>query len=382
MSSTRCMDRGKDTVDTVCCGGATDVFSVVREQMALIATIDFGVPSKQRFHDQRSRGDTVSETAQQHAVGRSHCHQALFYAGEDELIASISRFVRGALAEGDKVLIMLSRAKLERLSAALGADGSQVRLADMDTVGANPARIMPLWRSFLDGLAPNQRGRAVGEPVTTARTPAELAECQVYESLLNLAFAEAPHFLLLCPYDTAQLGESVLDEARRRHAFIANPGHSSVSSPAYVPEVILGALTREDLSPRPKKSPGLTVTHNSVNSAREKARAYALQHGLLDAAAEDVALAVHEVVVNSLLHGAGRGRLSMWTEGDDLIFEVRDSGHFEEPLAGHLQPAFTSENGRGLWLANQLCDLVQVRSTSGGTVVRLHVRARRKLPSR
>ncbi len=29
--------------------------------------------------------------------------------------------------------------------------------------------------------------------------------------------------------------------------------------------------------------------------------------------------------------------------------------------------------GRGLWLANRLCDLVQVRSGEQGTVVRLHV---------
>ena len=28
---------------------------------------------------------------------------------------------------------------------------------------------------------------------------------------------------------------------------------------------------------------------------------------------------------------------------------------------------------RGLWLANRLCDLVQVRSGEQGTVVRLHV---------
>ena len=30
--------------------------------------------------------------------------------------------------------------------------------------------------------------------------------------------------------------------------------------------------------------------------------------------------------------------------------------------------------GRGVWLANQLCDLVQIRSGAAGTVVRLHAR--------
>ena len=46
-----------------------------------------------------------------------------------------------------------------------------------------------------------------------------------------------------------------------------------------------------------------------------------------------------------------------------------------EPLAGRLRPLNPARGGNGLWLANQLCDLVQVRSSEAGTVVRLLVRA-------
>jgi anti-sigma regulatory factor (Ser/Thr protein kinase) len=35
---------------------------------------------------------------------------------------------------------------------------------------------------------------------------------------------------------------------------------------------------------------------------------------------------------------------------------------------------FIREGGRGLWLVNQLCDLVQLRSSAAGGVVRLHMR--------
>ncbi|MEA2685742.1 MAG: hypothetical protein QOE93_937 [Actinomycetota bacterium] len=31
------------------------------------------------------------------------------------------------------------------------------------------------------------------------------------------------------------------------------------------------------------------------------------------------------------------------------------------------------DHGRGLWMANQLCDLVQLRTFASGTVVRLHM---------
>ena len=40
-------------------------------------------------------------------------------------------------------------------------------------------------------------------------------------------------------------------------------------------------------------------------------------------------------------------------------------------------PPIEQYGGRGLWIVNQLCDLVQIRSAPSGTVVRVHVHARR-----
>ena len=89
---------------------------------------------------------------------------------------------------------------------------------------------------------------------------------------------------------------------------------------------------------------------------------------------EDLLLAVNEVATNSLRHGAGTGYLRMWEEGDGVICEVRDAGTFDRPLAGRFRPTPEQIGGYGLWVANQLCDLVQVRSFEVGTVVRLHMR--------
>jgi hypothetical protein len=54
---------------------------------------------------------------------------------------------------------------------------------------------------------------------------------------------------------------------------------------------------------------------------------------------------------------------------------VRDAGRIADPLAGRIRPAIEQVNGRGLWLINQLCDLVQVRAVPGGQVLRLHMSA-------
>jgi anti-sigma regulatory factor (Ser/Thr protein kinase) len=40
---------------------------------------------------------------------------------------------------------------------------------------------------------------------------------------------------------------------------------------------------------------------------------------------------------------------------------------------GRARPTFDQESGRGLWMVNQLCDLVQIRSSPADTVVRLHM---------
>jgi hypothetical protein len=44
------------------------------------------------------------------------------------------------------------------------------------------------------------------------------------------------------------------------------------------------------------------------------------------------------------------------------------------PLAGRVRPGPRQRYGRGLWMANQLCDLVQLRSRRDGTVARVHMR--------
>jgi hypothetical protein len=45
----------------------------------------------------------------------------------------------------------------------------------------------------------------------------------------------------------------------------------------------------------------------------------------------------------------------------------------QAPMAGRERPAVDRDGGRGLWMANQLCDLVQLRTFATGAVVRLHL---------
>ena len=89
--------------------------------------------------------------------------------------------------------------------------------------------------------------------------------------------------------------------------------------------------------------------------------------------AHDFLLAVNEIAANSIRHGGGKGVLRMWRENGTLLADVQDAGRISKPLAGRERPEEGQSHGYGLWLANQLCDLVQVRTFPTGNTVRLHM---------
>jgi anti-sigma regulatory factor (Ser/Thr protein kinase) len=97
--------------------------------------------------------------------------------------------------------------------------------------------------------------------------------------------------------------------------------------------------------------------------------------GLPEARVADLILATGEVAANSVRHGGGHGTMRVWYDRDAAVCEIRDAGYIDKPLAGREPPQGGGAGGYGLWLANQVCDLVQVRSSPAGTTIRLHVRA-------
>jgi len=89
----------------------------------------------------------------------------------------------------------------------------------------------------------------------------------------------------------------------------------------------------------------------------------------------DLTLAVNELATNSTRHGGGSGLLRIWDEAATVVCEVADAGSINQPLAGRESPLDGQVGGFGLWLVNQLCDLVQVRVLDSGGVVRVHMRS-------
>jgi anti-sigma regulatory factor (Ser/Thr protein kinase) len=100
----------------------------------------------------------------------------------------------------------------------------------------------------------------------------------------------------------------------------------------------------------------------------------ARQAGLPDRRVGDLVIAVAELAANTMVHTSGAGTLGIWATANEVIGQVHDSGRIEDPLTGLLRPAPADlGGGRGLWVAHQLCDLVEIRTGRDGTQIRLHM---------
>jgi anti-sigma regulatory factor (Ser/Thr protein kinase) len=300
-------------------------------------------------------------------------HEALFYAGDAEFLAGTLSFAREGLQAGEPVLVAVGAERTALLSEALGEDADGVSFIDMQILGINPARIIPAWRQFLQERAADGRPvRGIGEPIWPGRSAAELTESERHESLLNLAFDGGQGWRLLCPYDIDALDDAVIETAGRNHPLIAQggdrrrsdrylhfdeaPGPFDGTLPAPLARVQERAFVRDDLR-------GLRgwVSERASEAMLGTSRS------------EQLVLAVNELASNSVRYGGG-GLLRTWHQEGTLYCEVHDDGRIEQPLAGRIRPGPDQYTGRGLWLANQLCDLVQIRSNVAGTVVRVHMR--------
>ena len=268
--------------------------------------------------------------------------------------------------------MVVSAARIGLLRAALGGDADRVAFADMADVGANPARIIPAWRDFVALIDGGGRARGIGEPIWVERTPAELVECQRHEALLNLAFAGVPAWWLLCPFDTGVLGADVLEEAERSHPFVSEAGVAWQSA-AYRGLEQVAEPVATPLPDLPGPPAELGFGSGSLTGLRDLVSRHAAAAGLDSSRAADLVLAVDELATNSLRHGGGRGTLRIWRDDGTLVCEVRDAGRIENPMAGRERPPPERDGGRGLWMVNQLCDLVQLRSFPDGVTVRVHM---------
>jgi anti-sigma regulatory factor (Ser/Thr protein kinase) len=301
-------------------------------------------------------------------------HQGLLYGSKEGFLSGTVPFVLDGLERGDPIWIVTTGRNAGWLRKALGADASRVVFHDCSQWYRHPARALAALHRAVRVDAGGQRLRMIGEPLWTARTGQERREWARCESVVNVALASA-NASFVCTYDTRMVGQEVVAQVARTHPELVVDGGAR-PSPSYSDPTLFNAECDRSPLPEPPSS-ALRLAFERLDQLaglRVFMTSYATWAGAPPQSVEQFVQAVDEIATNAIEHGGGSGVLRVWTGPQTMSCEVRDSGAgLEDPLAGHLPPPPGRTGLCGLWLARQFCDLVEVRSDSAGTTVRLHL---------
>lgn len=300
-------------------------------------------------------------------------HMALLYRGRDDYRASMAGCVRRALGRGEPVFVAVPGPRVDLLREALAPDTGRVTFGDMAQIGRNPARIIPALRAFID-CHPSERVCYLSELAWPARTDLELQEAARHEALVNRAFAGVPA-TIMCPYDLPGLPGEVLADAERTHPILVQHGTSAPSTAYLGPDALPPRCDQPLTAPPPR-----AWTHryfSDLRAVRNLVGECAARAGLPPDRMLDLVIAANEVAANTLRHTTSGGTVRLWHNEAEILCQIEDSGWISDPLAGRVRPSADEARGHGLWLVNQVCDLVELRTGEAGTTVRLHMSLKR-----
>jgi anti-sigma regulatory factor (Ser/Thr protein kinase) len=299
-------------------------------------------------------------------------HPALLYEGVDDLVGGLAPYVASGVQAGETVFVAARGDYLPPLAAALGDLASGAELVDTSEWHPHPSRRLRAFHELVtQGLASGvARFRLAGEPVWPSGPPELVREWQRHESVLNAVLAPYP-VSLVCLYDASALDPAILEGAHCTHRVVTRNGGMVDSELFEQPDALLPRWNPEPAAPPPSAS-GIWVSELwELPPARAFVVERALGAGLSAEKVGDLSVAVSEVLANALVHGGGAARMWVWPEQEHFVCQVHDTGSGpSDPLAGYRPPEWV-ESGRGLWVARQLVELLQIVPGLSGTTVRL-----------
>jgi anti-sigma regulatory factor (Ser/Thr protein kinase) len=298
-------------------------------------------------------------------------HRALLYASRDELVVRIGDFVGEGLQAGDETVLTATPATAAGVREHLGDASRRLIVAHTEAAYADPMRMLSDLAVRLNGRreAGAPRLRLATELVTDGWTRQKTRAVMQFEAVANVLYA-AESVEALCAFDASALGGDLLHDVRRTHPLIVE-GDGDAPSGAF-------DATAELLAERPATGPALDALRFPIQAEadlrplRAYVRAEAQYQGVGGESLDRLLVALSEVALNALRHGRPPQTVLIWTSRGALVCEVRDAGPgLPDPLTGFLPPLGDRDDGRGLWLARQLCDVMRAYPLDPGFAVRL-----------
>jgi len=165
------------------------------------------------------------------------------------------------------------------------------------------------------------------------------------------------------------LGGSAIAEAHRSHPTIISQD-SYCGSQNYEGWAHADVMFHAELPPMPGQPMQLSFTSAQVDDIFALLTCAGVTAGLWSNQLVSIATAVRRLAAGCLAGCTDGGILRVWDHPRALTCEVSSTTVVNDLLAGRRTPR--PDDDDPLWWANRVCDLVQLRSTSSGTTIRLH----------
>ncbi|HZU61237.1 MAG TPA: anti-sigma factor RsbA family regulatory protein [Solirubrobacteraceae bacterium] len=297
-------------------------------------------------------------------------HDALLYRTEEDLVQEVRQFVEQGQRQNEPVLLAFAGRSLQRLREALGEAG-HARFLDIEDLGTNPARMIPTYGQWVQ----EQEGpvRLAGELLWPGRDPHEATEVIRHEALFDLALGDAG-VSTLCAYNASSLPDWLLSAVEETHRGVIEPRSGWRPSHTYSDPLELWENPRRELC-EPEQPLELPVTED-LSSLRHQVRDSPVLEPVPRERRSDFLLAISEAAANALRYDCPPRTLRMWRNGHRVVAEVCGQGRIEDPLTGRRRPPARASRGWGLWVINQVCDLVELRQQEERVRLRMSMRCR------
>jgi anti-sigma regulatory factor (Ser/Thr protein kinase) len=297
---------------------------------------------------------------------------ALLCADEADYLDGVIEFLVPGLEAGEPIALAVPPQRAAAIRSRLGdCNGVQLEWLDVHEVARNPARIIPAVFTLLDGHA-GRRLHYVGDFVWPERSDEEIQETMRHEALINLAWPDSA-LRVLCVYDETALDPAVIRGAHSTHPWLMRG--ASVQRNAAFGGASFPAGSDNPLPDPPADALTMAFGTGDLAAVRRFVADCGDRAGLMAHVRDDLVIAVNEVATNTIKYAPNDGLLRIWSVGARVVCQFEDRGQIGDPLAGRHRPIPGGHGGLGLWMVNQLCDLVQTRTTPAGTTIRLHARA-------